>query len=406
MKINFNILLSITPLILCPIHIFSQSVEETAPVINARQWNYEQDLLALSGQCLYYKNQLVDPNSRSSAHGSLSKFPTLINDGADEKGVGYGTFYLRVAVPDLNKTLALHLPQMYSSYKLWVNDSLLIETGKVAKTKEESKPKWLARTISFESDGDTIDLLLQISNFHHAVTGIKENIILGTEAKIMEKQRINIVANLSEVVILMLIGLVFILAFIFSQQKGFALYFALLTITWAVRSLFSNQYLYAQYNPEVEWTLLVRIEYITLFLTVIWGTLAISNLYKEESNVVFKYFLVGSNVIFITFTIAVEPREFSQWLTVYLGVAALLLIYAIIIAVRAITHRKAGIYLLATSILIAALIFGYDMAVFKLGAQYNPVVFSLGYISIFVLIGFNLGLHINILASKSNDILS
>ena len=392
-------------LMFCPIRMIAQSQLESVPVINARHWNPQEDIFTISGQCLFFSDELVDPASLTIAKGTLSKFPSLINDNHEKEGTGCGTFFVQMILPDVKRKLALYIPQIYSSYKLWINDSLFVETGKVAITKNDCEPKWLPRIISFENESDTLDLVIQVCNFHHTNAGIKEYLLLGTESKIHEKNRINIVATLSEGVILILIGLVFILTFIFSQQKNFVIFFALLSITWAIRSLFSNQYLYVQYNPDFNWSTLVRIEYITIFLMVIWGTLSVSSLYKEEASSIVRYFLVGSNIIFILFTLSVGPREFTGWLSVYLGTAVLLLLYVIVIAARAIAHRKPGIYLLATSILVGVFIFGYDIAVYKLGGQYNPVIFSLGYITIFVLIGFNLALQINVTTSKPNPYL-
>jgi branched-subunit amino acid transport protein AzlD len=401
-QIALKILFLTTVLASGAFRAFAQSIEDF-PTIDARKWSPQKNLFTVSGQCLYFQNTLVSPETLDIIQGSVSKFPILFNDNDTEKGKGCGTFAVRLILPDVKRKLALYIPQIYSSYKLWVNDSMLAETGKVSLSRHESKPQWVARIVTFETTTDTLNLLLQVCNFHHAKGGIKEFILLGTESKILERNRINIVANMSEVVILILIGFVFILTFIFSEQKKFVIYFSLLSVTWAIRSLFSNQYLYTQYDPNINWNILVRIEYIMLFLAVIWGTFSVSNLYKEESNAIISYFLVLSNILFIVFVASHEPSEFTQWLNIYLGTAVILLLYIIAITIRAIAHRKSGIYLLAASIIVGVLIFGYDLAVYKLAVHYNPVVFSLGYIAIFVLIGFNLALQINVTTGKSNQ---
>ncbi len=96
------------------------------------------------------------------------------------------------------------------------------------------------------------------------------------------------------------------------------IYFSLLCITWAVRSIFSNDYLVTQVYPGLDWNVLVRVEYLTLYLTMMWAILFLCGLFKNEGNRVMKYLLVAFNCGFAIYTLLVDPIEFTKLLPLYL----------------------------------------------------------------------------------------
>ena len=61
--------------------------------------------------------------------------------------------------------------------------------------------------------------------------------------------------------------------FIQRNNKLVVLYFALLCITWSIRSVFSNLYPVMLVLPDFSWEWLVKIEYLTLYFTVICRTM-------------------------------------------------------------------------------------------------------------------------------------
>jgi hypothetical protein len=177
------------------------------------------------------------------------------------------------------------------------------------------------------------------------------------------------------------------------------IYFSLLCMTWAVRSAFSNDYIFISFFPEFSWIAMVRIEYITLYLTMIWAILFLSRLFVNEGSQIIKYVLVTVNVIFVVFTMLNEPLYFTKLLAVYLVTSGLLLLYATIIVVRALINERIGSSLLTVTVLIAVAIFAYDIVTFEGWFSYNSIVFSTGYLIIFSVMAAALLLNLNIIKS-------
>lgn len=51
---------------------------------------------------------------------------------------------------------------MNSAYRLWANDTLLIENGMIGRSKSEEKPIQSFQRAALQNDGQPISLLLQI----------------------------------------------------------------------------------------------------------------------------------------------------------------------------------------------------------------------------------------------------
>lgn len=379
--------------------LFSQHITSDE-VIDARRINLSESSFALNGSCLYFESQLLTPQECRSANGVRINFPSLFKPKENEDGVGYATYLLTVLVPGGEKDFAISLPQMYSSYKLWANGNVIAQNGEVAKTENECVPQWMPQTVSFQIQSDTLSLVLQIANFHHAKGGTKESIYLGKPQLMNFKRSVSVISKSVESLALFIIGIFFLLIFLVRHRSKATLYFSLLALTWSVRSVFSNIYLFISYFPDFSWNAMVRIEYLTLYLTMIWAILFLTNLFNSETNLLIKYALVFSNILFILFTVSSQPRIFTQGLNVYLIASGVLLAYGAYVIIHAWLNERVGSGLLTITIILGLNIFGYDIFVYEGFSSYDPVIFSAGYVIIFTLMSIALASHVSMIKSK------
>ena len=392
-------------ILLCgAITVFAQPKSpEDLELLDARNWNFSKRL-PLKGTWNFSETKLIPPDSLEQRDLHSTFFPSLWNDNrADGKGIGYATYTLKVLVPDSLKMLALEIPQLYSSYKLWVNGNLIASAGTVGVKKETAVAQWIHQTATFNNPLDTLQIVLQIANFHHYKGGAKDPVYLGTPDRIDSHFAWALGSNLVEASILMLEGF-FFLFFYRKRKKSVILYFALLCLTWSLRSVFSNLYPATLLWPDMNWQLLVKIEYITLYLTAVWAALFFNSLFKDISNVIFIYLPIALNLFFIVFTLLTPAVVFSRWISVYLGVAALVILYGATMIVRALIVEREGSWFLMLSLGVGVLVFGYDIAAYQGSLSYNVVWLNMGYVAIFILttiaLLFHLGIFKNKIASK------
>jgi hypothetical protein len=387
--------------------VSQSSLRAESGVLDARHWNFEKRL-PLSGYWVFHEGKLMLPGQADTLQGITQFFPAIWNEGdGDKQRTEYGTYVLRVLLPDSVQKLGLEIPQLYNSYILWVNGMKVASSGVVGKTVETTHPKWVHQTITFPHAEDTLVFVLQIANFHHHKGGSKAPILLGSAEGITKHLSRSVTINVIEAFILLLAGITF-LAIYFTKKKRVILYFAMLSLTWAVRCLFSNLYPVVVFFPDIDWQLLVKTEYLTLYFAVLWAILFLHHLLDRLSHAALTYIIVTLNILFILYTLFTPVVMFSQWLSLYLAVAGIVVLYGGYLIVRALLAEHAGSWFLMGSILTGVIIFGYDILAYNTTFNYNYIFLSTGYLVIFLLTAMALLFHLGILKSKfqNKDVLT
>ncbi|MFM9838629.1 MAG: 7TM-DISM domain-containing protein [Cyclobacteriaceae bacterium] len=358
--------------------------------MDLRQWNFaEQSALRLSGQWQFYLNQLVDPTEikKEGALKNLIDFPSTWNGISDShnSGIGYATYQLRIILPNHSNPLALELPDFYCSYKLWINEKLIAKNGEVATTAEQSKPQWLPQTVVFQPTADTLDIVIHVSNFDHYKGGIREPIYIGAVDQMQARRNSFVISNSILCVVLLLMSLTFLLIYFIGKKNISMSYFAIICLAWGIRSVFSNNYLFISLFPDFPWHIAVRIEYLTLYFTMIYAMLFLGSIFKDDVNFLVKYALIGGNLIFAFTTLFSPTVFFTQLLPIYLSFCAVLILYAIFVVLRALVYDRKGVWFVIASILLGILIFGVDLLAYQGLAPFNALIFYIGYLIMFSL---------------------
>lgn len=360
-------------------------------LLDLSAWDfYEQGPARLQGEWEFYMSELVSPNeftSQSRPAPDYIEFPSLWNEynKALRPGDGYATYRLKIVIIP-PRTLSLELPQVYSNYNLWINKELIATNGMVGTSEKTSKPQWLPQTVAFRAETDTLDLVLHVSNFHHAKGGVREPIFLGDEHQLMIKGKIAAISNIALFFGLVIIAVAFVITFVFYKRDTSILYAAGLSITWGIRSMFSNRYIANGFFPDFPWELCLKIEYITLYLMMIWAIFFLSGIFKNDVNQAFKYLLSGFNVFFMALTMFSKASLYTQFLPVYLSFCAVLLVYIIYVLIRALVYEREGVWFMISCLFLGVVLFSYDLFSYQVLATFNPIIINLGYLVMFLLI--------------------
>lgn len=378
---------------------FSQSTPHPG-VIDASSFDFRQSRLNLSGTWLWYDGRLLQPDQKNNPDLLPVEFPGIWNDRrSNNSGQGYATYFLTVIIPLQTEELAFDLPDIYSSYILFVNGVEITRNGTPGTTKQATVPQWRPHVAPVRAKNDTLNITLQVANFNHHKGGVKEPILLGSSSAFAQKEFISTTGKLAGVGLLVILAIVFVIVWLRSGRKREVIYFSALCLTWAVRSLFSNDYLFISFFPGFSWNAMVRIEYICLYLTMIWAILFLCRLFKNEGNQLVKYLLVSFNAGFAVYTMLSEPADFTRLLPLYLGTAGVLLVYGAGVVLVALINERRGATWLTMSVLLGLAIFSYDLFAYEGWFSYNTLVFSAAYLVIFIMTGFALLLHLEIIKS-------
>jgi hypothetical protein len=394
-------------LVILPEISSAQSLYSRRGVLDLRQVNLSESPAALSGEWEFYMSELVPASAFTQSEkpeGDFIEFPSLWNDlnKSLKPEEGYATYRVQVLI-NSPQSLALELPHFYSAYELFINQQLISSNGIVGTSKKTSKPQWVPKTVAYEATQDTLDIVIHVSNFTHAKGGIREEILLGEKEHLLFKESVATTSNLVMISCLFILALLLVLLFLLSKKEPSILYLSALCLTWSLRSVFSNRYDINSFFPDFPWEVAVKIEYITLYLAMIFTILFLANLFRSDVNSTFKMLFTIFNLIFVLLTLFFNASIYTQFLPVYLSFAAVLLVYTIYVLIRAVVYEHEGVWLLVASVFLGVILFSYDIISYQGFATYDPIIISVGYLIIFLMMAGALLYKFGVLKRSSSQ---
>jgi hypothetical protein len=360
--------------------------------------NSRNDISKLYGEWEYYPFSLLKPGNRFIANETVTLPHIWSSSGPAE---GFATYRTTLSIPPtVNKKLALYMPDVYNAYNIWIDGEQYKGNGIVSDELTKAKPFWLPQVIEFSPKSDTIEIIIQVSNFHHYRGGIGKVMTLGEEQVI--KASVGRTRRL-DIILFVILNVIAILSLILNvRYKHFSLlFFSFLAISWSFRSIFSNDYLAVQQAPELAWIWVVRIEYITIYLSALLGLLFVSSLFPQDFGVGFKRIYILLSLLFTAFTLFSTPLYFTAYVHVYLGYSASLLIAIFFVLTKAFINERYGSNYLMGIILLGTPLFAYVILAYEKVVVFNEYVFNIGFILLFILAFGAVWYHLEVLRQNN-----
>jgi signal transduction histidine kinase/ActR/RegA family two-component response regulator len=287
--------------------------------------------ITLNGKWFFYWNELLNSSDSSINKGKIIDFPQLWQDLTVDNlslpSYGYATYRATVLLPDTSAPLSINMPDVYSSYSLYINDELVLTNGKVADNAKDYIPHWQVKTYDIPVGTTVLHIALQVSNFIHSKGGIKESIIIGEkEILSLKKERANAI-DLLLTGCLFMGGLFFIGLYLFGRRDKAILLFALFSIVYSYRIIGTENYVLHTLLPDLNWTLTLRLEYISLFLGIGIFGLYTQSLFPKDVNKKIVYIISLLCFTFAMGALILPPYYFTQLINPFLIVTIVCLIY-------------------------------------------------------------------------------
>ncbi|MEM6735922.1 MAG: response regulator [Bacteroidota bacterium] len=365
---------------------FSQTAKNG--ILDLSKINLKNHAVSLSGEWEFYWEELSMPDTINYLEKDYYDFPKLWNDGVTKNGQeltakGYATYRLKVVLPPVSPQLALSISEMYCSYKLYYNGFEFERNGIPGKSKALSVPDWMPRTINFSKFTDTLEFVLQISNFRHTKGGVKEPILIGDRTKLMAKRDFDFSYDFLLCGSLIMGGLFFLGLFLFGRHEKSVLFFALFCITFSYRMIGSGEYAFHALYPTIPWNIIIRAEYLSLFIPVGIFTMYSYSLYPKDGN---KWILLGFSVvsgIFSLLALFAPSTFFTKLAEPFMGLIILAIFYMIYIYWIAYRRNRTGAQYAFASTAIVFIVAVYLMSVYLTPIQENTFLTFIGFIFFF-----------------------
>ncbi len=391
--------------------LFSSRATSQPPVaikglIDLRQTDLKKQNIPLDGEWAIYWKRIITP-AGSMEPTAYVPFPrlwtkTFIN-GSALPNTGYASYSLTVLLPNHSNKLALQVPDTYTSYRLFVNGEIFASAGNPDSLEEKAIPKWQQKTLALETQADTLHLILQVANFWHSKGGPYKQIIIGDRQALFNEKEEDAAFDLVLTGCLFMGGLFFFGLFLFGRHDKSILYFALFCMVYSYRMIGARGYVLHSVFPDIPWIITVHLEYLSLFISVVFFSLYTRYLYPEDSNKYVTYVQVWACLILSAIVVIFPASIFTQLINPFLVVMFGVIGYAFYVYIKAVRNKRTGAtYALLSTAVVFIVFIVINLQYFDIVSPQKGILF-VGYISFFFLQSLILSFRFASLLKQAKD---
>lgn len=380
-------------LILC---FFSCTPPEKQPapekgLLDLSEWNFKKNgPVNLKGEWEFYWKTFIHPDGFQAETVSaplIVKVPATwnhykINDQS-LPGHGYATYRIKIIIPetDINKEYGLKLYDFSSAYNLWINGKHKASNGLPGKSKDEMKPQFLPKVVTFHPETDEIELIFHVSNFYDKKGGIWHNITFGLEKQVLSQREWRLIFEAFLFGILLIMAIYHLGLFALRQKDRSTLYFSIFSFILALRSILVGERLLVQAFPYINWELQLNLEHLTFYIGVPVFMLFCRSLFKDEIHKIPMKALMGIGVLFSIILFFTPAAVHTMLIPPFQIITLAAIIYVMTALTIALIRKKEGSVYILTGFAVLALTvindFLYDHKVIYTGylVQWGLMVF-------------------------------
>ena len=231
----------------------------------------EQKFVRLRGEVEFYWNALLSPDDlRDPSQEHTPHYVTIPSawngetiNGEAIGGRGFATYHFKIRVNSPGM-YGLKIKEFESAFHIWINGEDYGGAGSVAENRKDMTPSWQRREFSLYVPDKTVDVVLQISNFHHRLGGASEIMLFGSLESIQLIKGMRTGLETFLLGLLMLLVMYHLTLYIYRKSDKSLIYFALTSLFILLRLSTTGEKLLLGLFPFIPWGAAIRIEYISL----------------------------------------------------------------------------------------------------------------------------------------------
>jgi signal transduction histidine kinase len=333
-------------------------------------WSFADNGIAkLDGEWEFYWERLHTPESFAQLippepTGMVQVPGTWKLQGAERENpysTGFATYRLKLKLPSNDQLLAIGMPPITSSYRLWINGEELAQSGTVSTSEANAVPRYATGVVAFRTNTSTVEILIQVSNYHHIKGGIRQSVEIGLLEEIVSREEVSLGFDTLLFGSLLIMGLYHLGLFAFRNKDLSMLYFGIFSLMIALRTILIGEIALLKVFPSFPWELELKLEYISAYCGLSLFILFIGRLYPEESDGSFQRIFLAISACFTLFTIVVPALVFTRFLISFHAITLCGILSVLYVLPRAWQRQREGSSLILAASIIFALTIVNDM---------------------------------------------
>ncbi len=305
-------------------------------VIDLRETAGNKFIVKLQGEWEFYWGKMLLPldfNGNTSIKPDFycqvpSYWTDYPADSIKTTGMGFATYRLIMILPaGYRNSLGFDMPVFDSSYDIFVNGKYMGGNGTPGKTEAETKPWYERNFFRFNPASDSVEIIINVSNFHHRRGGFWLLMKIGTFSEVQKGCASTWARDWATISFLMGFSLLFFFFFIIYTKDSLMGFFSLATTGLALRPLFTSNFLIHNIM-NISWIWIVRWEYLGLYLILTgWYWFAVI-LYPSKPFKIITWIITGLFTVASIITIFLPVRIFSNMTFIIYPLLILLIGYS------------------------------------------------------------------------------
>jgi diguanylate cyclase (GGDEF)-like protein len=315
----------------------------------------------LQGEWEFYWNMLLTPEDFQNGrkpHVERINVPSDWQTAAGGKRFteyGFATYRSTFTIPSdhIGKSKALYLEKVGSAYQLWIDGERIETIGQVGKTRNEEKPMIHPQLVFFEPENETIEVIIQVSNFSFREGGIVGEVYYGDPDAFIPSLARKQFKDIFMIGGFFFIGLYHLIIYGMRKQEISSLLLGLGGLVGAIRTaIVSNQLVYLHISV-INWDVLTKIEYLVEILGFFLIMMFMKTMYPKE---------IHPNLLRISYAVALciscyilftPTFIFTNTLLLQVIIIAIVLAYFVgYVGIMAAIRKREGAYVNLVGLLI------------------------------------------------------
>ncbi len=324
----------------------------------------------------FYQYQLLSPSDfneeiRPTKYISIGKYLGFDLNNLNDSPYGSATYRLVINTQhhDL-KSYTLELPEIFSSYYLWINNELLAQNG-------NPDPNHYVAELSYGSvtfmAKDQIEIVLAVSNFDHYYSGLIYPMALGQLREVSKSVNTSVIISAMTCFFSLAVGLFYLFVGRYTQDTKIAISFGILCFVYAGNV---SHYL-VHFISSGYFEIWYMIEDMCYYLMLAGFVFTSALIYLNKNKIVWLYPLFGTMIGLI---VVLSPKVllnnsalFAVCLSILIKLYKVAIIGALIyIVYQAFQQNKKPFNLF----LVSVTIFTVSLIVDALALKYDPIRFG------------------------------
>ena len=317
-------------------------------VIDLRETAGNSYIVRLQGNWEFYWGKMLGPQDftgnekiKPDFYGRVPSYWTdYPKDSVKTSPMGFATYRLIVLLPPgFRNSMGFDMPVFDSSYDIYVDGKYMGGNGTPGKAEAETNPGYERNIFRFNPASDSIEIIINVSNFHHRRGGFWLPMKIGTFSEVQKGYTSAWARDWATISFLFGFSLLFLFFFLIYTRDRLMGFFSLATIGLALRPLFTSNFLILNFM-QVRWEWIIRWEYLGLYLLLTgWFWFAVV-LYPSKRFRVIAWIITVIFAAASILTLFLPVRIFSYMTFVIYPLLILLIGYALTRSIQGIIRKN------------------------------------------------------------------